>query len=187
MKLSILAESCKIRVMISRELIQIIKETFQLNWQGVHGVSHWARVRVNGLLIAKQNGANQRVVELFACLHDSKREAEFNDPEHGERAALFIKSLPNELLIINDREKELLMLACANHSKGFVDGDITVRTCWDADRLDLGRGGLRPNTDKLCTDIGKQADFFEKAYLRATYQHRIQTTAATVQTWKPAL
>ncbi|MCU7940149.1 MAG: hypothetical protein KZQ64_00605 [gamma proteobacterium symbiont of Bathyaustriella thionipta] len=171
--------------MISRELIHVIRETFQLNWQGVHGVSHWARVRINGLLIARQNGANQRIVELFAFLHDSQREADFNDPFHGERAAEFIQSLPNELLIINDQEKELLMLACADHSKGFVDGDVTIRTCWDADRLDLGRGGQRPNINKLCTDISKQADFFEQAYQRATYQHRIQASTATVQTWKP--
>ena len=48
--------------MISPELIHIIKTTFQLNWKGVHGLPHWARVRVNGLLIAKDNGANQRAV-----------------------------------------------------------------------------------------------------------------------------
>jgi len=173
--------------MISRELIQLIDETFQLNWLGVHGVSHWARVRINGLLMAKQNGANLRVVELFAFLHDSKRQADFNDPDHGERAAEFIKYLPNDLLSINAQEKELLMLACADHSKGFVDGDVTVRTCWDADRLDLGRGGQRPDSRKLCTDIARQPEFLEKAYQRATYQHRVQANSATVQTWKPAL
>lgn len=173
--------------MISRELIQIIKETFQLNWKGVHGVSHWARVRINGLLIAKQNGANQRVVELFAFLHDVERVADFNDPEHGERAAQFIESLPDELLGINDMEKKLLMLACKDHSKGMVDGDITVRTCWDADRLDLGRGGLRPNTKKLCTDVAKEAAFFEQAYQRAIYQHQIPVKSDIVQLWKPVL
>lgn len=177
--------------MISRALIQLIKETFQLNWKGVHGVSHWARVRVNGLLMAKINGANPRVVELFAFLHDVKREADFNDPLHGERAAQFIALLSNELLAINDAEKELLMHACKDHSKGLVDGDLTVRTCWDADRLDLGRGGQRPDTNKLCTDIGKQPAFFEQAYLRATYQHRVramtEANVTLVQVWKPAL
>lgn len=177
--------------MISKELIQITKKTFQLDWKGVHGVSHWARVRINGLLIAKENGANQRVIELFAFLHDIKREADFNDPQHGERAARFIGSLSDEFLGLNGAEKQLLMLACEDHSKGLVEGDITIRTCWDADRLDLGRGGLRPNTDKLCTDIAKQPDFFEQAYTRATYQHRAQShrgvNAQLVQIWKPAL
>ncbi|MCW8930625.1 MAG: hypothetical protein OQL19_10350 [Gammaproteobacteria bacterium] len=175
------------KTMISQDLIQIIKQTFQLNWKGVHGVSHWARVRVNGLLIAKQNGANQRVVELFAFLHDVKREADFNDPDHGERAAQFIDSLPIDLLGLNTAEKALLMLACEDHSKGMVDGDITVRTCWDADRLDLGRGGKRPNTEKLCTDIAKQKEFYEQAYQRATYQHRVPENTEMVQVWKPAI
>lgn len=171
--------------MIDKKLLQLIKETFKLNWKGVHGLSHWARVRVNGLLIARQNGANQRIVELFAFLHDVKREAEFNDPDHGERAARFIEKLPNEVLDINDQEKLLLIYACEFHSTGMVEGDLTVRTCWDADRLDLGRGGQRPNTKKLCTDIAKQAEFLEKAYQRAIYQHISQATTAIVQQWKP--
>ena len=171
--------------MINQELLQIIKNTFQLHWKGVHGLSHWARVRVNGLLIARQNGANQRIVELFAFLHDVKREAEFNDPDHGERAARFIETLPKQLLGITDEEKQLLCYACEHHSKGGTEGDITVRTCWDADRLDLGRGGLRPDTKKLCTDIAKQAGFFEPAYQRAIYQHISKPVSATVQLWKP--
>ena len=172
--------------MIDKELLQLIRTTFQLNWKGVHGLSHWARVRVNGLLIARQNGANRRVVELFAFLHDVKREAEFGDPEHGIRAARFVETLDDNFLGINEQEKKLLSYACEFHSKGLVEGDLTVRTCWDADRLDLGRGGLRPDTKKLCTALGKQKDFFEQAYQRAIYQHTSQA-AATVQQWKPAI
>ncbi len=173
--------------MISRELIQLIKQTFVLDWHGVHGVSHWARVRVNGLLMAQENGADQRVIELFAFLHDVKREADFGDPLHGERAADFIAQLPEQLLGISTQQKQLLMLACRDHSKGFVDGDITVRTCWDADRLDLGRGGVRPDTAKLCTAIARRPAFFEQAYQRATYQHRkLSTENSMVQQWQPA-
>ena len=171
--------------MISQELIRLIKQTFQLNWQGVHGLPHWARVRVNGLLIARQNGANARVVELFAFLHDVKREAEFNDPDHGVRAAYFVNTLANDLLEINDQEKELLSYACEYHSRGLVEGDVTIQTCWDADRLDLGRGGLRPSIDKLCTEIAKQPEFFEQAYQRAIYRNLVNKNSATVQKWTP--
>ncbi len=171
--------------MISPALIQLIRSTFQLDWQGVHGVSHWARVRINGLLIARHNQANQRVIELFAFLHDSQRQADFNDPEHGQRAAEFIKSLPRELLLINAHEQQLLMHACADHSKGFVIAEPTIGACWDADRLDLGRGGLRPEVNKLCTAIARQPAFFEQAYQRAVYQHRRHSNAPLVQTWKP--
>jgi len=88
---------------------------------------------------------------------------------------------------MSDQEKQLLSYACEYHSKGLVEGDLTVRTCWDADRLDLGRGGQRPDTKKLCTSIARQAPFFEQAYQRAIYQQMSKAVDTTVQIWKPAL
>ena len=64
--------------MISKPIIDLLRATFCLNWDGIHGASHWSRVRINGMMIAKDNGANQKVVELFAFFHDSMRE---NDAE----------------------------------------------------------------------------------------------------------
>ena len=34
-------------------LVLLLKDSFQLKWRGIHGISHWSRVRINGLLIAK--------------------------------------------------------------------------------------------------------------------------------------
>ncbi len=124
--------------MISREVLQLIRSTFILDWQGIHGLPHWSRVRVNGLQIARNNTADQKVVELFAFLHDVKREVDFNDPEHDPRAAAFIHSLPDTLLNIRPVQKERLEYACYYHSRGLTEADITIQTCWDADRLDLG-------------------------------------------------
>jgi uncharacterized protein len=152
---------------INKELIQRLKKTFKLDWNGVHGVSHWARVRVNGLLIAQENLANERVVELFAFLHDSKRQSEFRDSEHGLRAARFIDILSDDLLGISKTEKKLLCYACEYHSHGLLDEDITVLTCWDADRLDLGRVNIHPEPERLGTIIAKNPDFLEKAYQRS--------------------
>lgn len=45
--------------------------------------------------------------------------------------------------------------------------DITVQTCWDADRLDLGRVGIRPDPDRLCTSAAKESDLLEWAYARS--------------------
>ncbi len=174
--------------MISREVLQLIRSTFILDWQGIHGLPHWSRVRVNGLQIARNNTADQKVVELFAFLHDVKREVDFNDPEHDPRAAAFIHSLPDTLLNIRPVQKERLEYACYYHSRGLTEADITIQTCWDADRLDLGRGGVRPDTKKLCTDIAKDPKFFEQAYQRATYWNRKQSPAnkeSIVQVWKP--
>ena len=58
--------------MISKPIIELLQATFCLNWDGIHGASHWSRVRINGMMIAKDNGANQKVVELFAFFHDQK-------------------------------------------------------------------------------------------------------------------
>lgn len=176
--------------MIEHHIIQLLKQTFQLDWQGVHGVPHWARVRINGLLIAQQNGANQRVVELFAFFHDIKRLEDFGDPLHGERAAEFLMRLPDQQLGINAEEKTLLCYACKDHSKGLTEAELTVSTCWDADRLDLGRGGPRPNPKKLCTDIARQDDFIEQAFQRSRNQHRRKASHANapglVRIWSPA-
>jgi uncharacterized protein len=153
--------------LISPELIQLLKETFKLDWNGIHGVSHWARVRLNGQLIAQGNQANKKVVELFAFLHDSKRQSENRDSGHGLRAAHFINSLSEDFLGINKAEKELLCFACEHHSHGLLDADITSLTCWDADRLDLGRVNIHPEAERLGTIIAKDPIFLEKAYQRS--------------------
>lgn len=53
---------------LGRELIHTIRKQFALNWKGLHGAPHWARVRENGLRLAETTGANRDVVELFAFL-----------------------------------------------------------------------------------------------------------------------
>jgi uncharacterized protein len=54
---------------------------------GFHGKDHWVRVLENARELAVETGANLRVVELFSVLHDSQRENEDYDPQHGPRAA----------------------------------------------------------------------------------------------------
>jgi len=73
----------------SAALIQIIREQFALDWYGIHGASPWARVRENGFRIAEVTGADPKIVELFAFLHDSKRINYRTDWQHGARASLF--------------------------------------------------------------------------------------------------
>ena len=68
---------------ITPELIDFIRQRFQLDWQDIHGAPHWARVRQNGLILAQWTNANRKVVELFAFLHDVERQNDGHDPEHG--------------------------------------------------------------------------------------------------------
>ena len=72
---------------ITPELLQTLRAQYRLNWDGVHGYAHWARVRQNGLRLAEMTGANTRVVELFAFLHDICRQNDIIDHGHGQRAA----------------------------------------------------------------------------------------------------
>jgi uncharacterized protein len=143
------------------------KQRFVLDLHDIHGVAHWQRVRENGLRIAKHSGADKQLVELFAFLHDCCREDDSHDPGHGERAAEFAKSLRGKLLHLHDAEFALLYEAIRDHELGQTRGDITVVTCWDADRLDLGRVGIRPRAEYLCTDFAKEKTTIAWAYKRS--------------------
>ena len=143
-------------MMISEDLIRIIEQGFALCLDGIHGAPHWARVRTNGLRLAEQTGANRAVVELFAWLHDSKRLNDGHDPQHGVRAAQFAASLRGTHFDLPESDFALLQFACEFHTAGLTEADVTVQTCWDADRLDLGRIGIRPNPRRLCTSAARE-------------------------------
>ena len=150
------------------ELIRAIRREYSLGWRGIHGVTHWARVLENGFRLAPLTGARLEVVRLFAVFHDSRRVNEDHDPGHGRSGAAFAAVLRNKNLFqISDENFELLRIACTFHKSGKTDGDITVQTCWDADRLDLGRVGIRPDPKYLCTKAAKDPAMISWAYQRS--------------------
>lgn len=147
----------------------ILKE-YALPWDGVHGVGHWARVLENGLRLSEQTGANVKVVQLFAVFHDSRRINEGVDDGHGQRSADLARQLRGDVFQLSDPDFDLLYAACVGHTNGKTDADITVQTCWDADRLDLGRVGICPHSSRLCTDTAKKSDILKWADGRACFQ-----------------
>ena len=149
---------------VSQDLVNVIKQGFALHLDGIHGLAHWARVRANGLRLAQETGANPEVVVLFALLHDSKRISDGQDPKHGARAAQFVASLQGSLLALPEPELEMLQFACKYHTDGLTEANITVQACWDADRLDLGRVGIRPDPRQLCTLAARESTLLEWAY-----------------------
>jgi uncharacterized protein len=158
---------------LGRDLIKVIRQQFPLAWNSLHGAPHWARVRENGLRLAPLTGANPRVVELFAFLHDSRRGNNDDDPGHGPRAALFAETLSQMGLVeLSPEELEDLVTACRFHSEGQRKGSPTILTCWDADRLDLGRVGKKPLPHLLCTDAARESAFLEWAYERSVGKPR---------------
>ena len=50
---------------------------------------------------------------------------------------------------------------------GRLDRDITIQTCWDADRLDLGRIGITPKSHYLGSSLAKDHNFIEMAQMRS--------------------
>lgn len=162
--------------LLTPALIERIRGQFELDWQGIHGAPHWARVRSIGLELAQLTGADERVVELFSFLHDSRRFNDGHDPEHGSRAALFVAELAAEGALdhagLDDQAFQHLGYACERHSDGLTEGDVTVRTCWDADRLDLGRVGIRPRAAYLCTEPARDPDRIERCWRRSRSRSR---------------
>ena len=162
---------------VFKEVLVAIRNEYALPWHGTHGVHHWMRVRETGLRLAERTGANPRVVELFAYLHDCKRQNEGRDPGHGARAAEFVRTLQGSLIDLSDQELELLLYACTYHTDGLTEADATVQTCWDADRLDpsgrasgrsLGRVGIRPQARYLCTPAARDGAMIQWAFARST-------------------
>ncbi len=141
---------------ITRELLEAIRRGYVLRWHGIHGKPHWDRVCANGLRLAPHTGADSVVVELFAYLHDARRWNDGGDRQHGPRAADLARSLHRRgvLDLSGDRLAQLAE-ACADHTRGRKHTDPTIATCWDADRLDLWRVGIRPDPRHLCTDLAR--------------------------------
>jgi uncharacterized protein len=152
---------------ISQGLLEVIWNEFALSLDGIHGTAHWDRVHENGLRLADLTGADPEVVELFAYLHDSKRHDNGFDPEHGQRAAEFVRTLHGSLFTLSDGDLERLVYACIHHSRDITQAEITVQTCWDADRLDIGRIGVKPRARYLCTSAAKDPAMIEWAFQRS--------------------
>ena len=149
-------------------ILHDVLEDYSLPWGGDHGIAHWARVLENGLRLAEETGASVEVVSLFAVLHDSRRVNEHTDPDHGPRAAEFARTLWGWLFDLPDHEFGLLHRACHGHTHERTHPDVTIQTCWDADRLDLGRVGVTPHPSRLCTEVARKPKTIKWADGRAS-------------------
>lgn len=153
--------------LITNNLLEVLRAEYKLNWDGIHGYPHWVRVRENGLRLAETTAARIEVVELFAFLHDIQRRNDGYDPEHGARAAEYVYLVQDNHFALSKADLKLLRKACVGHSDGHIVADITIQTCWDADRLDLGRAGIHPLPERLCTPAARGEDMIAWAYRRS--------------------
>ena len=150
--------------MITEKLIDDIRKQFRIDWSGIHGISHWARVYEIGMKLADQTGANRTVVQLFSVFHDSCRYREGVDPRHGLRGAELAGTFRStHLSSLTDEEFSLLCTACRLHTSAPDHENITIQTCFDSDRLDLGRVGNIPDPQLLCTEPAKSQEMISWA------------------------
>lgn len=138
------------------QLWHTVTKQFHTLGNSIHGPEHWKRVERNGLLLATRTGADITVVRLFALFHDSRRLNDDWDDGHGARGALYAENLRGNGFTLDDNRFELLRYACVWHTDGKHHDDPTIGTCWDADRLDLGRVGIIPQADFMSTAFGKK-------------------------------
>lgn len=146
------------------DLWQHVSAQFRCGLDSIHGPSHWKRVEATGLLLASRTGADISVVRLFALFHDSQRVNEVTDHGHGLRGAELATSLRGRLFEVTDEAFDRLQDACAGHTDKQQSTDPTVGTCWDADRLDLGRVGILPSERFMSTEFGKEIARCGSAY-----------------------
>ncbi|MCK4489588.1 MAG: hypothetical protein KAU23_04975 [Anaerolineales bacterium] len=148
-------------------LLSQIAVQYQLPPDGAHGLSHWGRVLENGLKLAEIEGGDITVITLFAIFHDACRHNQSLDPGHGDRGANLAEYLLGDNPQVTADQLDLLKTACRQHTDGEIVGDLTLRICWDSDRLDLARVGIFPNVRYLCTNAAKDSLIIDWANTRA--------------------
>ena len=145
--------------------------------KSIHGPAHWRRVARLGLQIAAVEGADTMVVALFAVCHDVARIHDGRDFEHGPRAAELVATTLAPRLGLQPAQLDQLLTATARHTDGQVSDDVTIGSCWDADRLDLVRIGFAVRSKLLSTAAARTADMQDAAAALWDRDRRIRRRA----------
>jgi uncharacterized protein len=139
----------------------------------IHGISHWMRVEFFGVVLCGEiKDADFEVVKWFAYLHDCRRQNDGADIEHGKRAADYIDNIRQKYLYhLTDSQIDKLKTACALHTTTHKTGDSTIDACFDADRLDLQRVGIKPDPAKMATEAGAKMAHIDSEVLLSSAKH----------------
>lgn len=162
------------------ELVDIVTSQYKerLDPLGYHGIPHWERVLINGLMLKQMlpDYVCEDTIFLFALFHDSKRVNEGHDILHGMRGADYFKQCFDSGFIdptlLGSESKSLSIIssvvkACSYHTLNLFDGNSKVAACYDADRLDLERVGIYPDVTKLNYQTAISKDLIYECSMRA--------------------
>lgn len=151
---------------LDERILNLLQSSSKFFDSSIHGIHHWQAVERNGHYWAQFTGADTKVISYFAHFHDCMRENEFRDPQHGLRGARFAEE-NKAYLDLTEQQLKTLVLACTGHTGGRSAACVTVATCWDADRLDIGRVGIEPDSNYLFGEEAKRiADYKDMEVLR---------------------
>lgn len=149
------------------EVLERARTEAPLLYSSLHGEKHWQHVAIIGSrLVAATKGADLELVLLFAVLHDSCRQNENYDPEHGHRAADLLDELHASRVVALESDRHLrLRDAVARHDSGAITTDPAIGACWDADRLCLPRVWIEPREELLSTRAGRSLGGWARSVL----------------------
>ena len=153
--------------MITTDLLLKIKEQFQIDWWGLHGIQHFQNVFINCRLLSQKSGLSSQICDYFSIFHDACRENEGIDKDHGKRGAALAEKLRHHIQL-NETEFDILLNACSNHTSLRSSDCILSALCADADRCDIGRVGSYPDHKQLLSPIAKDKNIIEQCYQRST-------------------
>lgn len=156
---------------IPKNILKEILNEYQLDLlNGMNGLNHWSRIIENAFLLSEYNKANKKVLVAFAFFHKIKRNNEEQDTNEGYKGAQLLRYYENELGL-NEEEFDQAYFACVNFNEFKTHDNLTIATCWDAERLDLMRTGLYPREDDLQSTYAKNAGTITWAVRRALNNH----------------
>lgn len=138
------------------KIIQKILADTTVHWGSIHGIGHWKRVAGYGCFLSKHEKVEERILVLFGYFHDCKRHSHGSDPEHGSRAAEYLLTYSPEELGLSEQEQHRLAVACKYHTCELDTTDLSIKACWDCDRLDIGRLGIKTDPNRLFTKTAKR-------------------------------
>lgn len=120
--------------------VERVKDMFAADFSG-HDMAHTARVTALARRLAKETGADERLVTLAALLHDA-------DDRKLSPATCARKDNARRILMdlaVNERETEKIirMISQISYSSGLTPDSLEGRVVQDADRLDaIGAIGI---------------------------------------------
>lgn len=126
----------------TNDLRPIVAEMGTQELTGYHGLTtHTDAVVFRGIDCALSLNQNAMPVVFAFAFHDMARTDDDFNLQHGPNAVPLAKIIMNKYEnLLDDKSKEMILFAIANHTNGEIAPDYVSACLWDADRIRLSWG-----------------------------------------------